>query len=291
MSERNKKRELVLYFTPIYNILIQNWFLDPTEKLLVMIFASSPNGECTLSREVLKKHCRCGHYHLERAIKRLEFMKIISVELGGWKQRIPPLRESNRYTFDPDPYHWRVPKEVQDRIIEETKALKKEPRPFVNGGFPNQVGMDIVFKKAVPNYAEGRIPRKKKSTEATGPQLQVVNSLSEDDQRWIRKSKNLIADNLRFTYLAREYYRYTDDMKFARENHDHGFSEHQLTYFERLYTVFNEQRRKLRDEDDIEVFNKIAEWLNENKSNSEISSELGRLDQLLKNNLKNSENF
>lgn len=291
MSEQNKKRELVLYFTPVYNILIQNWFLDPTEKLLVMIFASSPNGECTLSREVLKKHCRCGHYHLERAIKRLEFMKIISVELGGWKQRIPPLRESNRYTFDPDPYHWRVPKEVQDRIIEETKALKKEPRPFVNGGFPNQVGMDIVFKKAVPNYAEGRIPRKKKSTEATGPQLQVVNSLSEDDQRWIRKSKNLIADNLRFTYLAREYYRYTDDMKFARENHDHGFSEHQLTYFERLYTVFNEQRRKLRDEDDIEVFNKIAEWLNENKSNSEISSELGRLDQLLKNNLKNSENF
>ncbi len=88
------------------------WFLDPTEKLLAMIFASSPNGVCNLSREVLKKNCRCGPYYLERAIKRLEFMKIISVELGGWKQRIPPLREPNAYTFDYDPYNWRIPKGV-----------------------------------------------------------------------------------------------------------------------------------------------------------------------------------
>ncbi|MEN0060096.1 MAG: hypothetical protein AAGB31_14750 [Bdellovibrio sp.] len=74
MSEHRKPRELVLYFTPIYNILIQNWFLEPTEKLLAAIFASSPNSECTLSREVLKKHCRCGPYYLQRAIKRLEII-------------------------------------------------------------------------------------------------------------------------------------------------------------------------------------------------------------------------
>ena len=283
MNDKRKSRELVLYFTPIYNILIQNWFLDPTEKLLAAIFASSPNGECTLSREILKKHCRCGHYHLERAIKRLEFMKIISIDIGGWKQRIPPLRESNRYIFDFDPYNWRVPKEVQARIIEETKALKKEPRTFANGGFPNQLGMDIVFREAVPNYAEGRIPRKKKrdvDTQTQSPS-KAVNPLN-DNHKWIQKSQKLVADDLRFTYLAREYYRYTDEMNFARDNHDHGFSEHQITYFERLYTVFSEARRRLRNEDDIAVFNQIADWLNENKSNSEISHDLGRLDRMRK---------
>jgi hypothetical protein len=286
MNGYNKKsRELVLYFTPIYNVLIQNWFLDPTEKLLVSLFASSPNGECTLSREILKKHCRCGHYHLERAIKRLEFMAIISIELGGWKQKFPPLRESNRYIFDPDPYNWRVPKEVQEKIIEETKALKKEPRPFVNGGFPNQLGMDIVFKKAVPNYAEGRKPRKKKSAENFDAHSQSEPTFNDDDQKWIKKSKNLVADDLRFTYLAREYYRYYDEINFSRENPDHGFSEHQLTYFERLYALFSENKRKLRNQDDIDVFNKIAEWLNENKSNSYISHELGRLDKMRKEGL------
>lgn len=283
MNEQKKSRELFLYYTPVYNILIQNWFLDPTEKLLAAIFASSPNGECTLSREVLKKHCRCGHYHLERAIKRLEFMKIISIDLGGWKQRNPPLRESNRYIFDFNPFNWRVPKEVQERIIEEAKALKKEPRQFVNGGFPNQLGMDIVFREAVPNYAEGRIPRKKKSNEGKQIQSQTKDThLLSDNQKWTQKSQKLIADDLRFTYLAREYYRYTDEMKFARDNPDHGFSEYQITYFERLYTVFTEKRRRLRSEDDVGVFNQIAEWLSENKSNSDISHELGRIDRMRK---------
>lgn len=285
MSKQNRKtREVIIYFTPVYNVIIQNWFLDPIERSLAVLFSSQPNGESILSREVLKKHCRCGHYHLERALKRLEFMKIIKIDRGGWKQRNPPVREPNRYIFDYDPYNWRVPKDVQDKIVNETKALKKEPRPFVNGGFPNQLGMDIVFKEAVPVYAEGRKPRDKKARESKvrEPDAMLSSLVSNDDQKWIRKSQKITADDVRFTYLASEYYRYFEDLKSVYEYPDHGFSEHQLTYFERLSYLFAERKKLLRDKEDIEVLNKISLWLSENRSSLEISNELGRINQLLR---------
>lgn len=87
---------------------------------------------------------------------------------------------------------------------------------------------------------------------------------------------------MQFTYLAREYYRYVDDMKTASDFSDHGFSKHQLTYFERLYAVFMDRKRRPHGEDDVLVFNKISDWLNDSRSNLEISNELGHLDQQLK---------
>ena len=281
MKEKNKKpRELLLYFTPVYNMLIQNWFLNAIERNLAILFSSCPDGVCTWSREQLKRYCECGPYHLERAIRRLKFLHIIDVDKGGWRQSNPPRRESNTYIFQSDPYRWRVTKELQERIAAETLKVGKELRPFEHKPFENQLGFEIAFQKSVPAYANGKKGRRK--------QIQALQAVKEpaevqwptdNDQRWIIKSQKIVSDGVRFSYLAREFYRYSDDINFSRENPDHGFSSHQLTYFERLYTVFTDKRRRLRDEDDIETFNKISQWLNENKSNSEISHELGRLDQ------------
>lgn len=290
MSGQNKKpRELFLYFTPVYNIIIQNWFLDPTERSLAILFSSCPGGVCTLSREILKKYCRCGPYHLERSLRRLEFMKIINVEVGGWKQRNPPVRESNRYTFDYDPYHWRVPKEVQDRIIEETKAMGKEPRSFVNGGFPNQLGMDIVFKEAVPNYAEGRKPRKKKIyvQKHEQPQPTVASLPTVEDQKWLKKIDRVLDDDVSFTFLAAEYYHRIEAIELARKEPAHGFSQHQLTYLERLHYIYTERRQSLTSDDDIALRNGIEIWLRAGRSYFDISNELAKLDQFRKKEIIN----
>ncbi|MBK9037810.1 MAG: hypothetical protein IPL83_01410 [Bdellovibrionales bacterium] len=44
-----------------------------------------------------------------------------------------------------------------------------------------------------------------------------------------------------------------------------------------------DRKRRPHGEEDVLVFNKISDWLNEKKSNLEISNELGHLDQQLKN--------
>jgi hypothetical protein len=283
MNEQNKKpRELLLYYTPIYNVVIQNWLFSLVERTLITLFASYQKNGCELSREVLKRHCECGPYHLERAVKRLEFMGIVAVKRGGKRSYNPPRRDTNRYFFQNDPYSWRVTKELQDRIAEETVQLGKAPRTFTHKGYADKKALDYAFGNSVPAYACGKKGRRKlnqarQSVENTAE----VPGPTTDETKWISKSQKITADDVRFSYVAREYYRYIDDMKTAGEFSDHGFSSHQLTYFERLYAVFKERRRRPH-ENDIEIFNKIADWLNENKSNLEISNELGRLDQKIK---------
>ena len=284
MNEQNKKpRELLLYYTPIYNVVIQNWLFSLVERTLITLFASYQKNGCELSREVIKRHCECGPYHLERAVKRLEFMGIIEVQRGGKRSYNPPRRDTNRYFFLSDPYSWRVTKELQDRIAEETAQLGKAPRTFTHKGYADKKSLDYAFGKSVPTYAHGKKGRRKQNPAPQSvEESAAVQPPMTDDQKWTSKSQKIVADDVRFTYLAREYYRYVDDMKTAGEFSDHGFSKYQLTYFERLYAVFTERRRRPHGEDDVEIFNKIADWINENKSNLEISNELGHIDQQLK---------
>lgn len=120
MNEPNqKRRELSIHFTPIYNVLIQSLDLrlSRIERSLAILFASYQSNGCNWSREKLKKYCECGPYHLERAIRRLQFMHIIKVVRGGWRQNKPARRESNRYIFEPNPYNWRVTKDTQEMIV------------------------------------------------------------------------------------------------------------------------------------------------------------------------------
>jgi hypothetical protein len=144
MNEPNqKRRELMIHFTPIYNILIQSQHLKLSriERSLVILFASYQSNGCNWSRESLKKYCECGPYHLERAIRRLQFMHIIKVLRGGWRQKTPARRESNRYLYEPNPYHWRVTKETQEMIVRQTRSMKIEPQEFIHEAFPNQLGV------------------------------------------------------------------------------------------------------------------------------------------------------
>lgn len=283
---KQKPRELPLYFTPIYNLIIQTWLLSRIERSLVVLFASYQNNGCNWSRERLKKYCECGSYHLERAIKRLKFMHIIDVERGGWKSSKPARRENNRYFYNGDPFDWRVTKEVQERIIAETYSLKKEPRPFTHDGFSNEIGLEVSFTTTFPQYSLGRKGRRKKNGDKAPRRTEInarVSTNNVEDQKWLTKTRKILSDDLRFASLASEYYRYAENIELAQKEPDHGFSEHQLTYLERLHAIFAERRRSLRDEKEIEVLSKIEEWLRDGLPYSKLSLELTKLDRSQQN--------
>lgn len=282
---KQKQRELPLYFTPIYNLLIQTWLLNRIERNLVVLFASYQNKGCNWSRERLKKYCECGSYHLERAIKRLKFMHIIEIELGGWKKGVPKRRECNRYFYKSDPFDWRVTKNIQERIVAETLSLKKPIRPFTYDGFSNEIGLEVSFTKTFPKYSIGRKGRKKKNSEQNpiSPTLNAVAASASDDKKWRTKIQKILSDDLRFALLASEYYRYAEDIEISRNATDHEFSVHQLNYLERLHAVFTERRRLLKDRTEISVLSQIESWINDGLLHSKLSLELVKLDREIQN--------
>ncbi len=86
MSETNqtnqKPREMLVFYTPIYNIIIQGRFLSHVESGLLSLIASYQSLGCNWARASLKEKFECGPYHLDRAIKRLQFMLMIRVIAG-----------------------------------------------------------------------------------------------------------------------------------------------------------------------------------------------------------------
>lgn len=296
-NEPNQKqqREMLLFYTPIYNLIIQSRMLGRIERDLVLLFASYQSMGCNWARASLMERSECGPYHFDRAILRLEFMHVIRTVRG---RRLPGSKrqEKNRYTFETNPYLWRVTKEMQELIIEETKKMGKEPQPFLYPAFPNQIGLEKSFAITFPKYANGKKGRKKnnlnasQSTEVmeevtTAAELVTTESESmlwdepapeSDSQKWRRKTNFIMEDGLPFIELAMDYYSNLRSIEKLRNDPNHEFSYHKQTYLERLHAIYTDRRRSLKG-DDIEIFNKIEIWLDEKLSALDIQMKLGKL--------------
>lgn len=287
-NEQNQRqqREMLLFYTPIYNLVVQSRVLGRVERDLAVLFASYQTLGCNWARASLMERSECGPYHLDRAILRLEFMHIIRTVRG---QRIKGSKrqEKNRYTIETNPYRWRVTKEMQELIVEETKKMGKVPQPFFYDAFPNQLGLEIAFAKTFPRYAKGKKGRKKKDGEpvASDATESVIETESipwdepapeSESQKWRRKTNFILNEELTFIELAMDYYSNLRSMEKLRNDSNHGFSHHKQTYLERLHAIYTDRRRSLKG-DDIEIFNKIEIWLDEKLSALDIQMKLGQL--------------
>jgi hypothetical protein len=297
-NEPNQKqqREMLLFYTPIYNLVIQSRMLGLVERDLVFLFASYHNLGCNWARASLMERSECGPYLLDRAILRLEFMHIIHTVQG---RRIPgsKRREKNRYTFQTNPYLWRVTKEMQELIIEETKRMGKEPQPFKYKSFPNQFGLEKSFAEIFPKYAKGKKGRKKNKNDpqptkltdavelAAGAAEPITESESmlwdqpapeSESQKWRRKTDFILNDELPFIELAMEYYSSFRSIEKFRNDHNHNFSHHKQTYLERLHAIYTDRRQSPKG-DEAEVFTRIEKWLDEGLSYVDINAKLGQL--------------
>lgn len=75
---------------------------------------------------------------------------------------------------------------MQELIVQETLAMKKEPRPFIYDAFPNDFGLEISFAKTFPKYANSKKGRKKKNkidpqTNYSGELVTEIESLLWDE--------------------------------------------------------------------------------------------------------------
>lgn len=287
-KEQNQKtREMMIFYTPVYNLIIQSRLLSLTERTLASLIASYQGMGCNWSREALKEYCECGPYHLDRAIKRLQFMHIIRVQPGPPRRDGSKRREKNRYTFEADPYHWRVTKEMQEQIVSETLAMKKESKSFYYDAFPNEIGLEISFAKTFPKYANGKKGRRKKDSFGVGQDLAMIDDVGSsienktkvesESEKWSRKYQNISDENVRFTYLAGEYYLHLKAMVRASEDPFHKFSEHKLNFLERLKYIYADKCKLLKP-NELEVHNQIAKWLADGLSSMDIYLKLSSLD-------------
>lgn len=294
---QKQQREMLLFYTPIYNLVIQSRMLSLIERDLALLFASYQNLGCNWARASLMERSECGPYHFDRAILRLEFMHIIRTVRG---KRLPGSKrqEKNRYTFETNPYRWRVTKEMQELIIEETKKMGKEPQPFKYEAFPNQAGLEKSFALTHPTHAKGKKGRKKKKNDPHDSQTinaaesvtaSVESTTTEpetmlwdepapetESQKWRRKTNFILDDELPFIELAMEYYSNFRSIEKVRNYPDHGFSHHKQTYLERLHGVYLDRHRSPKG-DEVEVFNWIVKWLDERLSPADINIKLGEL--------------
>lgn len=300
-NEQKQQREMLLFYTPIYNLVIQSKMLGLVERDLVMLFSSYRNIGCNWARASLMERSECGPYSLDRAILRLEFMHIIHT-LHGRKIPGSKRREKNRYTFQTNPYLWRVTKEIQELIIEETKRMGKEPQPFKYKAFPNQTGLESSFAIIHPRYAKGKKGRKKKKGDPLGQQAtegleastEAMESITEtetsesesvlwdepepetESQKWRRKTDFILSDDLSFIELAMEYFTNFKSIEKVRNDPNHNFSHHKQTYLERLHSIYLDRHRSPKG-DEVEVYNWIERWLDERLSPIDINMKLGAL--------------
>lgn len=229
------KKIIPVYFTTIPNILIQTEMLELLEWELAVVFCSFVSaGGCCYSRDRLKDKFHVGPYHLDRAIKRLQYRRMLRVVKGKKrKDTAEPRNETNRYIFERDPYKWKVTKEIQEKIIQQTLDLKMEPRPFEHEPFPNDIGFEISFEATFPKFAKGRKGRKKdkNSTDESA----IID--------WEMKSLELSARSFSFFEIARLYLENYDLIQVANSP-DHKLKKAEAIFYKRIGQLFVEAYQK-----------------------------------------------
>lgn len=275
-QNNQSRRAIPIYYTNVYNIIIQSKMLGRIERELAILFASyGPVGGCNWSQASLCEYCECGPNHLRRALKRLQYWRMIKIVRGGWSQKgDEPRRETNRYVFEKDPYKWKVTKEIQEKIIQETLNMKMEPPPFEHEPFPNMLGFEISFQSSFPKLAEARKGRKKSSSK----QVPESSELG-DEKRWNTKIARLFDENLRLTYLLSSYYYHYNEIELARNTDDHGYSELMKNYFEKLHYIYATRVNGPMSSDEEQLMKKVNDWQSSGMTFANISHELMKLDQ------------
>jgi len=253
-------RDLLIFYTPIYKIPLRTEVLGAVERGLVALFATYDSYGCVLAQAQLAKKFECGPRQLRRALARLQYLHLIEIEQGP---RLPNSvrRETNRYIFITDPYQWRLTKELHEKIIAETKKMGKEPRPFTHQPFEDALNLEINFLKSHPHVATKKKGRRKKPTEKiTKPVVAApVEPPQNNENQWREKTAEILSDEMSFARLAWIYRQNYEAVELARNAQDHGFSEEQRSYYEKLHHIFSERNRKATA-NEMKEANAVKNW-------------------------------
>ncbi len=271
-------RDLIIFYTPIYKIPLRTKVLGAVERGLVALFATYDDHGCFWTQSELAKQFECGPRQLRRALLRLQFVKMIAVKQGARKPN-SPRREPNKYTFITDPYRWRLTKDIQTKIIGETIKMGKEPKAFVHEPFNDALDLEINFLKEYPRAANKKKGRKKKSTEKINKPV-VVTPVPPPKIKnlWRQKIAEIFSDEMSFARLARIYRQNYEAVELARNAIDHGFSDDEKEYYEKLHHIFME-RNRTATADEMKSANAVKNWDSLGLSEETVLEMLEKLEQ------------
>lgn len=279
MEDKNNQpnKQIPVFYTVIPNILIQSRLLDSTERQLIAIIASyGPAGGCNWSRAAFKDYLGCGPRLLDRALKRLQYLRLITVVKGGWKQNTSePRKETNRYIYEKNPYKWKVTKELQEKITQETLLMKMEPQAFEHEPFPNMIGFEKSFESVFPRLAPAKKGRKKSQQQPS-----ALIELTEK-QKWEQRKYKATHEGM--AYLLSSYYHYFQDIELARNTEDHGYPEEKRNYLVSLHQIYLHKMNSYLSEEEKLLLDQVDRWIAEGMLFTTISNELLNLHREQKN--------
>lgn len=272
-------RDLIIFYTPIYKLPMRTKVLGAVERGLIALFATYDDYGCFWTQSELAKQFECGPRQLRRALLRLQFVNMIAVKQGARKPN-SPRREPNQYTFITDPYQWRLTKDLNAKIIGETIKIGKEPKAFAHEPFKDALDLEINFLKEYPNAANKKKGRRKKSTEKINKSFVAAPEVlpPKSQTPWRHKIAEIFSGEVTFARLAWIYRNNYEAVELARNASDHGFSDDQKEYYEKLHHIFMERNRKATAEE-MKDANAVKNWESLGLSEETVLEMIEKLEQ------------
>lgn len=260
-SSDPKQKNKSYYFTAFPNSLLYGRLLSRDEKIILLFIIAKGDKGCCYSLQKWWELTGFGDYHIRRALARLAVLKLVDVVYGRKYGNYEMTRyESHHYTFRPDPFSWKLTKEINDRLVEECRTLNAPIKDFAHVPFPNAQGFEIVFQHICPKFSKGRKGRVKnhpvKAVEETpqpAEKLEVENPsvvVPQQKINWASKMEKIA--NLSMLELAADFFRQIKRVQLVRAKAD-DFEPERRAYIEALDHAFTlrVEKQKLGDEETI----------------------------------------
>lgn len=257
----HKQKNKPYYFTAFPNSLLYGKLLSRDEKIILLFIIAKGEKGCCYSLHKWWELTGFGDYHIRRALARLTVLKLVDVQYGRKYGSYELTRyESHHYTFKPDPFSWKLTKEMHERLIEECKVLNFPVKNFEHVPFPNTQGFEIVFQHLCPKFSKGRKGRVKNRAFETVEQIPSPPEEIEVDPstpvihkqeiNWAVKIEKIAS--LSMLELAADFFRQIKRVQLVRAKAD-DFEPERRAYIEALDQAFTlrVEKQKLSDEETI----------------------------------------
>lgn len=266
MSENNsdhKTKNKPYYFTAFPNSLLYGSLLSRDEKIILLFIIAKGDKGCSYSLHKWWELTGFGDYHIRRALARLAVLKLVHVIYGKKYGKHERTRyESHHYTFKPDPFSWKLTKEMHERLIDECKVLNFPVKNFEHAPFPNAQGFEIVFQHICPKFSKGRKGRVKNppirsaedETTSQADQTEVIPAtvvIQKPEINWASKIEKLA--NLSMLELAADFFRQIERVQLVRAKAD-DFEPQRRAYIEALDQAFTLRVEKQKNSDEETIY-------------------------------------
>lgn len=231
-------RKTNYFFAPFPTCLIYHPILGRDERELLLLILRRGERGCSFDERTFAKRMEVGPKQFRRARARLLVLKLIKVK------RLP--RGRFLHTFDFDPSHWRLTRDLFDQL----KAENKGTLAFDHPPFESLQHFEASFAQSFPKLAKGRTGRKKlqgdeaedakvipirPETARVEVSLPIENTIDLAEAKRKRfKDKKAKVYQLPPLKLMADYFHHKMQIDLVHAGETHDFLKEEIRYYEAL---------------------------------------------------------